>query len=70
MHSAQKLASIASHIFALLEDRRRIFAMRLGFKRGQHDIDRRRIECDAKPRCRHAKILDVKCAPTGAIGWN
>jgi hypothetical protein len=60
MHSAQKVASIASHLFALLEDRRRIFAMRLGFKRAQHDIDRRRIERDAKPRCRQAMILDVE----------
>jgi hypothetical protein len=59
MYSAQKVASIASHLFALLEDRRRIFAMRLGFKRGQHDIDRRRIERDTKPHCRHARILDV-----------
>lgn len=43
----------------MLEDRRWIFAIRLGFKRAQHDIDRRRFERDAKPRCRHAMILDV-----------
>jgi hypothetical protein len=32
MHAAQKVASIASHLFALLEDRLRIFAIRLDFK--------------------------------------